>query len=126
MAVLNKNKVHPNTRCRKLPLPTLEGFVFIDYEDIVHAQADRSYSIFSVLNRSKITVSKPLADFEERLINRNFIRVHNSHIINLDQVSEYVRGEGGYLVMTDQEIIPVSRSKKDNFLKAIGFFKGSD
>ena len=110
---------HPNPRCHKLPLPTLEGFVFINFEDIVHAEAERSYCIFSIINHAKIMVSKPLADFEERLVSRNFIRVHNSHIINLDQVSEYVRGEGGHVVMTDKAIIPVSRHRKDDFLKAI-------
>jgi two-component system LytT family response regulator len=111
---------HQNPHFRKLPLPTLEGYVFVDFDEIVHAEADRSYSVFSLINQKKIMVSKPLGDFKERLFNRNFIQVHNSHIINLSQVSEYVRGEGGYVVMTNQAIIPVSRSRKEDFLKAIG------
>ena len=113
-------EAHPYPWCRKLPLPTMEGFVFVNFEDIVHAEADRSYSVFSVINRARVMVSKPLGDFEERLINRNFIRVHKSHIINLDHVSAYVRGDGGYVVMTDQVTVPVSRQRKDEFLKAIG------
>jgi two-component system LytT family response regulator len=116
----NQDEAHPALWCRKLPLPTQEGFVFVNYEDIVQAEADRSYSVFSLINRPKILVSKPLLDFEERLTNRNFIRVHKAHIINLDHVSEYVRGEGGYAVMADQQIVPVSRRRKDDFLKAIG------
>ena len=115
-----EGEAHFHPWCRKLPLPTLEGFVFVNFEDIVHAESDRAYSIFSVTSRSKIMVAKPLADFEDRLLNRNFIRIHKSHIINLDKVTEYVRGEGGYVVMSDQEIVPVSRRKKDDFLKAIG------
>jgi two-component system, LytTR family, response regulator len=115
-----KDGVHSIPCCHKLPLPTLEGFVFINFDDIVRAEADRSYTVFSLINHAKIMVSKPLGDFEERLINRNFIRVHKSHIINLDQVSEYIRGEGGYIVMVDQETVPVSRRRKDYFLKAIG------
>jgi two-component system, LytTR family, response regulator len=121
--LLNPSKqeeAHPNTECRKLPLPTLEGFVFVDFENIVHAEADRSYSVFSLINKAKIMVSKPLGDFEERLLNRNFIRIHNSHIINLAQVSQYVRGEGGHVIMANSETVPVSRSRKDDFLKAIG------
>jgi two-component system, LytTR family, response regulator len=117
---LLQEEARPNPRCLKLPLPTFEGFVFVNFEDIVHAEADRSYSVFSLINHTNIMVSKPLGDFEERLLSRNFIRVHNSHIINLGQVSEYVRGEGGYVVMTDQAIVPVSRSRKEDFLKAIG------
>jgi two-component system, LytTR family, response regulator len=111
---------HPNPKCRKLPLPTLEGFVFVEFDDIIHAEADRSYSVFYLINRSKILVSKPLGDFEERLLNHNFIRVHNSHIINLGQVSQYVRGEGGHVIMADSLTVPVSRSRKEDFLMAIG------
>jgi two-component system LytT family response regulator len=64
-------------------------------------------------------VSKPLGDFEERLLSHNFIRIHNSHIVNLKQVSQYVRGEGGHVIMTTGETVPVSRSRKDDFLKTI-------
>jgi two-component system, LytTR family, response regulator len=117
---LKLEDAHPNPQCRKLPLPTLEGFVFVDFDDIVHAEADRSYSVFSLINKAQIMVSKPLGDFEERLLNHNFIRVHNSHIINLGQVSQYVRGEGGHVIMTDGMTVPVSRSRKDDFLKVIG------
>ncbi|HNS18831.1 MAG TPA: LytTR family DNA-binding domain-containing protein [Bacteroidales bacterium] len=115
-----QEETQPDAWCRKLPLPTQEGFVFINFEDIVHAEAYRAYSIFSFINRAKVTVSKPLGDFEERLLNRNFFRVHKSYIINLDQVLEYIRGKGGYVVMTGQEIVPVSRNRKEDFLKAIG------
>jgi two-component system LytT family response regulator len=115
-----EGNAHPDPECRKLPLPTLEGFVFVNFEEIVNAEADRSYSVFSLINHAKIMVSKPLGDFEERLLNRNFIRVHNSHIINLGQVSQYVRGEGGHVIMANGLTVPVSRSRKDDFLKAIG------
>jgi two-component system, LytTR family, response regulator len=111
---------HHPPQCRKLPLPTSEGFVFVNFEDIVHAEADRSYSLFSIIDRPKIMVSKPLGDFEERLLNRNFIRVHKSHIINLGHVSKYVRGEGGHVIMANGTAVPVSHSRKDEFLKVIG------
>ena len=108
-----------NPKCLKLPLPTLEGFVFVNFEDIVHAEADRAYSVFSLNTHERIMVSSPLGDFEERLLNHNFIRVHYSHIINLGQVKQYIRGEGGHVIMTTGETVPVSRSRKDEFLKAI-------
>lgn len=111
---------HHSSQCRKLPLPTQEGYVFINFEDIVHAEAGGSYSIFSLINRSKIIVSKPLGNFEERLLNHDFIRVHKSHIINLGQIVKYVRGEGGHVVMTTDETVPVSRHRKDEFLNATG------
>jgi two-component system, LytTR family, response regulator len=105
---------------QKIPLPTLEGFVFIDINEIVHLDADRSYSNFYLKDGRKIIVSKPMNEFEERLIHHDFFRVHKSHIINLNQVVKYVRGEGGYVVMSNNTVIPVSRHHKDDFLKIIG------
>ncbi|MBW6461409.1 MAG: LytTR family DNA-binding domain-containing protein [Bacteroidales bacterium] len=106
--------------CRKLPLPTQEGYVFIDFENIVHAEASGAYSVFYLVNRNQVLVSKPMGNFEERLLNHDFMRVHKSHIINLGQIVKYVRGDGGYVVMTNEKSIPVSRQKKDEFLNAIG------
>jgi two-component system LytT family response regulator len=108
-----------SSRCRKLPLPTQEGYVFINFGDIVHAEASGAYSVFHIIERNEILVSKPLGNFEERLLNHDFMRVHKSHIINLGQIVKYVRGEGGYVVMTNEKTIPVSRQKKDEFLNAI-------
>jgi two-component system, LytTR family, response regulator len=109
------------SRFYRLPLPTSEGIVFIDTEDIVHAVAEGSYTVFYLTNGRNIMVSKPLGDFEERLARRNFFRIHNSHIINLGQVSKYIRGEGGYVVMTGNASVPVSRSRKEEFLRLVGF-----
>jgi two-component system, LytTR family, response regulator len=108
------------TLIHKLPLPTTEGLVFVNTDDIIHAEADGSYTTFFLQPDRKIMVSKPLHDFEDRLISRNFFRIHNSHIINLAEISKYVRGEGGHVVMSNNSMVPVSRSRKDQFLKLIG------
>jgi two-component system LytT family response regulator len=104
---------------KKLPLPTSDGFVFVNIDEIIHAEADRAYAVFSMKGGNKIMVSKPLGEFEARLIKHNFFRVHKSHIINLHEVTKYVRGEGGYVVMSNDGIVPVSRLRKDDFLKII-------
>jgi len=106
---------------QKLPLPTAEGFVFVDINEIVFIEADRAYANFNLKDGLKIMVSKPLGDFEPRLLKHNFFRVHNSHIINMLEVEKYVRGEGGHVVMSNSAVVPVSRSRKDDFLNAIGF-----
>ena len=105
---------------KKIPLPTSDGFVFVNIDDIIAAEADRAYAIFALKNGNKIMVSKPLGDFEERLLKHTFFRVHKSHIINLHEIVNYVRGEGGHVVMTNQSVVPVSRTRKDEFLKIIG------
>ena len=118
-SLLHEESYH-SPQCRKLPLPTLEGYVFINFEDIVNAEAGGCYSVFSLIDHTKIIVSKPLGNFEERLLNHDFIRIHKSHIINLGHILKYVRGDGGHVVMTTEVIVPVSRHRKDEFLKAIG------
>ena len=105
---------------KKLPLPTAEGFVFVNIDEIILAEADRAYAVFAMKDGTKIMVSKPLGDFEERLVKHTFLRVHKSHIINLHEVKKYVRGEGGHVVMTNNAVVPVSRTRKDGFLKMIG------
>ena len=105
----------------RLPLPATEGIVFINTDDIIHAEAEGSYTVFYLPNDRKILASKPLCDFEERLVRRNFFRIHNSHLINLGQVAKYVRGEGGHVIMTNNASVPVSRSRKEEFLKLVGF-----
>ena len=118
-SLLHEESYH-SPQCRKLPLPTLEGYVFINFEDIVHAEAGGCYSVFSLIDHTKIIVSKPLGNFEERLLNHDFIRIHKSHIINLGHILKYVRGDGGHVVMATEVTVPVSRHRKDEFLKAIG------
>jgi two-component system LytT family response regulator len=105
---------------KKIPLPTSDGFVFVNIDEIISAEADRAYAVFTLKNGNKIMVSKPLGDFEERLVKHNFFRVHKSYIINLHEILNYVRGEGGHVVMTNQAVVPVSRARKDDFLKVIG------
>jgi two-component system LytT family response regulator len=105
---------------RKLALPTSDGFVFVNIDEIIHAEADRAYAVFSMKGGNKIMVSKSLGEFETRLLKHNFFRVHKSHIINLHEVTKYVRGEGGYVVMSNDKTVPVSRIRKDDFLKIIG------
>jgi two-component system LytT family response regulator len=106
---------------QKIPLHTSDGFVFVNIDDIVQAEADRVYAVFSVKDGTKILVSKPLGDFEDRLLKNDFFRVHNSHIINLNEIKKYVRGDGGHVVMSNDAIVPVARSRKEDFLKVIGF-----
>jgi two-component system LytT family response regulator len=103
----------------KVGLPTLHGYLFVNEEDIVQCEADNTYTIFHLLNCKKIVVSKTLKECEQILNIKVFFRVHNSHIVNLNYIREYVRGEGGHVVLFNNQIVPVSRSKKMNFLSLI-------
>jgi two-component system LytT family response regulator len=61
-------------------------------------------------------VSKTLYIFEEYLLEHNFCRIHNKHLINLSHVSEYIKGRGGQVIMSDNSTLDVSERRKAEFL----------
>lgn len=103
----------------KLSLPVQDGYLFVDYHLIVRCEASGSYSNFYFNDGRKMTVSMRLKECEDLLPGHTFLRVHNSHIINLNYISKYVRGRGGYLVMSDNSTVDVSASRRDIFLDLI-------
>ncbi|MFY0673605.1 MAG: response regulator transcription factor [Bacteroidia bacterium] len=108
-----------STGKHKIALPTSEGLTFINVSDIIRCQADGSYTHFFFKDRKKILVSKKIKEYEELLSPYNFVRVHHSHLVNLDEVAKYVRGDGGYVVMSDGETVYVSKRKKEDFMSAL-------
>lgn len=100
----------------RLCLPTQKGFTILKLEEIVYCEAQRSYTIFRLVNDKTILISKPLFDYERLLSDTVFLRIHKSFLINLLHVKEYIRGEGGTVIMTTGTEIEVSRRKKEQFL----------
>lgn len=117
--LLLKAILEPKSKIQKLALPTLEGLIFIDTNDIVKLEADGSYTIFHFLKKNTLMVSKPIKEYEEFLEEENFMRVHHSFIINLNQIKKYVRGSGGHVIMNDDSLVDVSVRKKEDFLKRV-------
>lgn len=103
----------------RLCLPTQKGFIVVKLEEIVYCEAERSYTVFHLLNRKPVIVSKPLFDYDTVLQSTSFLRIHKSFLINLHHVKEYQRGEGGIVVMSDGAEIEVSRRKKEQFLAKV-------
>lgn len=100
----------------RLCLPTQKGFTIVKLEEIIYCEAQRSYTIFRLVNNKSIMISKPLFDYDRLLADTSFLRVHKSFLINLLHVKEYMRGEGGTVVMSNGMEIEVSRRKKEQFL----------
>jgi len=98
--------------------PVNGKILFAKIEDIIYCESDGNYTnIFMEQNRS-LYVSKKLKGIEQLLPDSTFYRVHNSFIINMSKVTEYAKSEG-YVLLSNQKSIPVSRIKKDGFLKKI-------
>lgn len=100
----------------RLCLPTLKGFIVLKLEDIIYCEAERSYTLFHLQGKKTVTVSKPLLDYDQLLMDTSFLRIHKSYLINLSHVKEYQRGDGGIVIMSNGMEIEVSRRKKDQFL----------
>ena len=101
----------------KLALPTLEGFEFIPIESIVRCEASNNYCNVILTSGKKFLVSRPLKYIQNLLEEHRFYRTHQSHLINLDHIARYVKSDGGYIVMSDNSIVNLSRGKKDGFLE---------
>jgi two-component system LytT family response regulator len=97
----------------KLVLPTQNGNSFIDINTIVRIQSSNKYSIVFTTDRKQHIVAKPLARFEEALETKGFLRTHDSHIVNVEHITAYIKGKGGELVMADNSHVPVSARRKD-------------
>jgi two-component system LytT family response regulator len=104
---------------KQLAISTLEGIYFTSLDEIIHVDADSSYTKIYLVSGDMIMSSKPLKYFEELLEDYDFVRVHQSHIINLKHIRRYVRGDGGQVIMMNGTEIEVSRRKKDDLLAKI-------
>lgn len=116
----NLISVHPT----RLVIPTSDGREYLNPNEIIRIEADRSYSWFYIVDRHKILVSRHLKEFQDLLNDRNFFRPHNSHLINLNFVKKFIRHDGGYIEMTDGSQVPVSRNRKDLFLAHMSRYTG--
>ncbi len=103
----------------RLAVPSLDGIDFFDTADIVYCQADGSYTKIILTNKETKTVTRNLKDFENLLADSDFCRVHNASLINMRHVQKYIKGEGGYVILTDNYHVDVSRRKKEEFIKRL-------
>ena len=102
---------------KNLALPTYEGYVFVKLEDIIYCQSDNNYATVFLKTGKKILISRTLKEVAEMLTEQdNFFRVHNSFLVNLNEIKNYVKTDGGYLIMSNEGKVKVSRSKKDELL----------
>ncbi|MFA6128648.1 MAG: LytTR family DNA-binding domain-containing protein [Bacteroidales bacterium] len=104
----------------KLAIPTSEGMEYLNTQDIIRIEADRSYSWFHLTGKRKILVSKNLKEYQDLLNDRKFFRSHNSHLVNLEHVKKYIRADGGAIEMVDGSQVPISRTRRDLFLTHMG------
>ncbi len=108
------NIKHRNTPQKiKLCIPSLKGFQVIEISEIIYCEASSNYTNFHFASRPGICASKPIHEYEELLNDCNLVRIHKSFMVNLEHIKEYIRGEGGSVILSNGHEVEVSRRKKD-------------
>jgi len=104
---------------RKIAFPTQHSVELVPLNNIMSCESSSNYTRIHLNNGQVMLVSKTLKDIEELLDMPPFFRVHHSFLVNLQYAVRYIKGEGGWLVLSNDVSIPVSRSKKEELLKVI-------
>lgn len=110
---------NPAIPVNKIAIPTMEGFQLLAADTIISCESDGNYTWLFLKDKRKIVASRTLKEMEEILEGYPVIRVHHSHLVNINEVEKYIKGEGGYLIMSDGSSINVSRSRKELLLKKL-------
>ena len=112
------NNVHAERKGKvgKIALASKESIEFVEAQDIICCEANSNYTNVYMDEERKRVISRTLKEFEDMLLPHNFFRPHNSFLINLKRVKEFIRGDGGYLVMENKMKIPVSKGRKEELM----------
>jgi len=110
-----------NAQYGRIVLPTLEGFVVVELNQIIRCEADRNYTHFWLEDAKKLTISRTLKVYEELLDESGFVRIHQSHLVNIAHIREYKRRKkGGILLLADRSELPVAESRKEKLMRKLG------
>ena len=109
----------PEQKPDKISLHTLDKIIIVSLDDIIRCESDSNNTIFYLMDGQKIFVTKTLKYFADMLKNYQFLRVHQSHLVNLQCISAFIKTDGGYLMLKNGENIPVSVRKKNEVMEIL-------
>ncbi|MCE7991217.1 MAG: response regulator transcription factor [Roseivirga sp.] len=119
VSVLTEHLRGGNSRQKKIVLSDYESMHLVKIEDIIWCVAEGSYTRFKLLDGPEIMVSKNLKSYEEILAGQDFIRIHNSYLVNINHIKRFERTEGGVVIMENGGVLPVSVRKKDSLMNIL-------
>ena len=108
---------------QKIALPQREGYEFVEVSSILYCQAEGAYTKVILENKRSMLISRALGDVEELLPQEIFQRIHHSSLVNVSYISQFLRTDGGYVVLGNGEKLAVSKSKKDSLMQRLGLKK---
>ncbi|MBV5313864.1 MAG: response regulator transcription factor [Prolixibacteraceae bacterium] len=111
------NTMHPTNP--KIGLPTGERVEFVEVKSIIRCQGESNYTHIYFADRKPLLTAKSLIEFEELLAEYNFIRVHKTHLVNLNHVNSFTKNDGGVLLLSNGDSVAISRRRKEFTLEQI-------
>jgi len=117
--LLQETIARPDVLPSRISLHTAERIVVAEIEHIVRCEADGNNTRFFLASGEKIFVTKTLKQFDQILERHHFVRVHQSHLVNVRYVREFLKKDGGYLLLKNNDQIPVSGRKKVEVLEIL-------
>lgn len=115
--ILMDNIKNNNIQHKKIVLPQMDGFEVVNVNEILRAEANDNYTKFYLSNGKTYLISKTLKYFDDLLAEFDFIRIHKSHLVNLQYITKYVKGKGGQVKMSDGSLVDVSTTRKKALLE---------
>ncbi len=109
---------HAKYEQKKVTINTDGKLIFLDIDNILFVESDGNYSTIVTADGQKILITKKLKEVNEILPEHYFFRIHNSYIINLNKIKEFIKNEG-YVVLESNHKIPVARQRKSDFLEKL-------
>ncbi|MBW6480764.1 MAG: LytTR family DNA-binding domain-containing protein [Bacteroidales bacterium] len=114
-----QNKTTNQTVSGKIPVPDANGIELIPWDEIIYCKSDSNYCELNLTGNRRIVASKTLKYLESILPSSQFYRVHKSYLVNLHHIKKYLKRDGGGLLMTNNDVIPLSRNSRDEIMKFI-------
>ncbi|OFX34451.1 MAG: hypothetical protein A2W90_14020 [Bacteroidetes bacterium GWF2_42_66] len=102
-----------------IALPEMNGFSIVKVKDIVRCEGERNYSRIFFRDGKSTLVSRTLLEFDNLLVPHGFYRIHRSHLVNLKDVTKFLKTDGGIVEMSDKSQLRVSPKFKDDLLDMI-------
>lgn len=103
----------------KIAIPMRDEILFVSVDDIIRCEADSSYTHIYLSKEKHIMASKPLGHYENLLSEYGFFRVHDKHLINLQYVEKYVKGQGGQVLLCENHSVDVATRRRDSLLEKL-------
>ena len=115
-----KQSMQEGAKLERIALHTSDKIVVTELKDIIRLEAMTNYTYFFFADGSKLLITKTLKDYDTMLSDSGFVRTHQSHLVNMNHVQAYVKSEGGYILMKNGNIVPVSVRKKAYVVNLLG------